>query len=143
MAQEELADRYPRLKGEIVLGYLDIGKRCEKDRLLIYEGDCIATFYLRVVNHSNQDAFIALPPALKLTINGRDYAGDYVAPASNTLTVNDSELKGDRQVNDFFGFGTFSGWECFRNRAFILAGLCSTSPILKFVWTARNMSPVW
>jgi hypothetical protein len=114
MAQEELADRYPRLKGEIVLGYLDIGKRYEKDCLLIYEGDCVATFYLRVVNHSNQDAFIALPPALKLTINGRDYVVDYVTPASNTLTVNDSELKGDRHINDFFGFGTLLGMGVFQ-----------------------------
>src|SRR5271166_2929807 len=40
-AKEELADRYPNLKGEIALGYLDIGKRYEKDRLLIYEGGCV------------------------------------------------------------------------------------------------------
>lgn len=108
-AEEELADRYPRLKGEISLGYLDIGKHYEKDRLFVYDGSCIATFYLHVINHSKQDGFIILPPVLKLTINGREYPGDYVNPMPNVLRVNDSELKGDGSIYDLFGFGTLLG----------------------------------
>lgn len=103
--KEKLLDRVPRVQGEIVLGYLEIGKRYKRDRLLIYERDCVATFYLRVVNHSDQDAWMVLPPVLKMTINGRDYSGEYVAPMSNTLSVNDSELKGDRRINDILQFG--------------------------------------
>jgi hypothetical protein len=102
--EEQLADRVPRVKGEIVLGYLEIGKRYEKDRLLMYDGDCVATFYLRVVNHSDQDAWMVLPPTLKLTINRREYASEYVIPTPYALIINDSELKGDRRILDLFGF---------------------------------------
>lgn len=105
-AKEELSEQYPRLQGEIVLGYLDIGKRYETDRLFDCPGDCIVTFYLRVVNHSSQDAWPVLPPMLKLTIEGREYLSEYVllSPTHQTLWANDIQLK-ERRIYDLFSFG--------------------------------------
>jgi hypothetical protein len=109
-AQEELADRLPMLKGEIALAYLDIGKYYHINRMMMdYEEYCVATIYLHVVNHSNQDAFVVLPPILKLEISGREYTGDYVNPTPNALRVNDSTPKGDGCIYDLFGFGTVAG----------------------------------
>jgi hypothetical protein len=98
--EEELADRYPRLKGEITLGYLDTGKRYEKNRVIVSEGCSLAAFYLRVVNHSAQDACAVPPPTLKLTINGREYPGESVVAQSNTIKVVDPDLKGSGPIND-------------------------------------------
>jgi hypothetical protein len=105
-AREEIGDRYPRLKGEIKLAYLDVGVHWEKEQIFRYPGSCVLTLYLLVVNHSDQVAIPLLPPVLKLRIGGRDYPGEYVAPTlPNRMRMNDSMLKGDSRIIDLFQFG--------------------------------------
>lgn len=102
IAKEELADRYPRLKGEIKLAYLDLGANCYKGSIYHSHGPCVLTLYMHLVNHSKENAIPHLPPSLKLRINGRDYPGEYVIPETNRLRMNDSNLKGDSTIVDLF-----------------------------------------
>lgn len=95
---ELLADRYPRLQGEIVLACLDVGKRWDNGQWIDSPAGSVVTFYVRVVNHSTQDAWMVLPPGLRLTIDGTDYVGNYVVPGAHVLSANDPELKGDRRI---------------------------------------------
>ena len=102
--EEELADRYPRLKGEIKLAYLDLGAHCYKGRICNSHGPCVLTLFIELVNHSKELAITRLPPSLKLRINGQDYLGEYVIPEANRLRMNDSNLKGDSTILDIFSF---------------------------------------
>lgn len=102
--REELADRYPRLKGELKLGYLNLGAHCYKGLLYNSHGPCVLTLYLEIVNHSKEIAIPHLPPSLSVRINGREYPGEYVIPEANRLRVNDSNLKGDCTILDLFSF---------------------------------------
>jgi len=103
--KEKLSDRYPRLVGEIVLGYLDFGKQCDKGRWVDSASGAVATFYVKIVNHSTQDAWLMSGPGLRMTIGGTEYVGTYTTPSPQALSVNDTELKGDRRISDLFSFG--------------------------------------
>jgi hypothetical protein len=99
-----VADQYPRLQGEILRGYLDTGKRWEDDQWKDSANSAVATFYVEVVNHSAQDAWLSLPPSLRMTIGGTEYSGTRVIPAPYFLHANDPELRGDTRIIDMFAF---------------------------------------
>lgn len=102
--EDELADQYPRLKGEVKLAYLDLGAHCYKGRIYNSHGPGVLTLYMQLVNHGKELAIPHLPPLLKLHVNGRKYPGEYVIPEANRLRINDSELKGDGTILDLFSF---------------------------------------
>lgn len=125
--EEKVADRYPRLVGSIERGYLDIGKQCVNGQWVESSTGCVATFYVKVANHSQQDAWIALPPDFKITLDGADYVGRYAQLSSSALYVHDSELKGDRRIFDMFGFSVGGALGVFQK------------PRLHFGWVVFNL----